>query len=660
MPELSRYLTAGIANKLTDQSPRASQPSWITAPMRQHQLTLLHAAERLEESVSYDPELIGTRQLMTQYGVLADRVGAGKSLVALGLICAPPPRHTTLITRESGAARIMEFRRTPDIQDFRPEWHDLSNNALAATLFPTRISRWHTRTALVIVPHTIISQWETYITEQTTLNAAIVRRARDCDPDSPNFIQRILTADLVVCSCTMLRRWIVALSSYKNMDFWRIVWSRVFVDEADSIRCTLRTTEISARFYWFITGSWANMLFPGGLSYGVSRLASQTPYRDMFSAEALAIIGDVGFDSLPHPNNLVAQHLASSLDPIYTTMILRNHDDWVNASLRCPIIHTSTVVCSAPANLTVLRDYISPAAMECLHAGDTTGALTVLGLNTTSAESLTARVTESLHRDLEQAEKILEFKQSMEYSTPANKAVALEKAAAKVSRIRDQLTSLTTRIASISTATCPICFDTPRSATLTPCCRQAFCLACLCECIQKKPACPLCRNSIRSVKELTVIGEGEDDSSEMTVEKAPTKGAALLKLLSESKPTDRILVFSAYEASFSGIRDVLTARGIPSELLSGASTRIDRLCRKFREGDIRVLYMNARHVGAGLNLDAATHVVLYHRMNSELEKQVIGRAVRFERTADLRVTYLVHDQETVQNAATGGEVIVHV
>jgi SNF2 family DNA or RNA helicase len=70
--------------------------------------------------------------------------------------------------------------------------------------------------------------------------------------------------------------------------------------------------------------------------------------------------------------------------------------------------------------------------------------------------------------------------------------------------------------------------------------------------------------------------------------------------------------------------------------------------------------MNAKHVGAGINLEAATHVVLYHRMNGEMERQVIGRAVRFERASDLRVIHLVHEHETATNGAAGSEVIMHV
>jgi len=163
------------------------------------------------------------------------------------------------------------------------------------------------------------------------------------------------------------------------------------------------------------------------------------------------------------------------------------------------------------------------------------------------------------------------------------------------------------------------------------------------------------------VSNLMVVGGPSEESVavEESVPKIMTKGAALLKLLSESSETDRILVFSAHEASFKGLREMLGSRGIKCEMLMGSAARVEKLRKQFREGKVRVLCMNARHVGAGINLEAATHVVLYHKMNVELERQVIGRAVRFERATELQVVHLVHEGET---ATSGGstEVIVHI
>lgn len=175
----------------------------------------------------------------------------------------------------------------------------------------------------------------------------------------------------------------------------------------------------------------------------------------------------------------------------------------------------------------------------------------------------------------------------------------------------------------------------------------------------------MCRAGILSVKQLVVIGDSDPSSSEQNENigdsvSLQTKGAALLHLLSTSSEDQRFLVFSAHEASFKGLREVLAAREIRCEMLQGSAARVERLRKQFREGSIRVLCMNARHVGAGINLEAATHVVLYHRMNIEMERQVIGRAVRFERAAELRVVHLTHEEETAYNGASSSEVIVHV
>ena len=175
----------------------------------------------------------------------------------------------------------------------------------------------------------------------------------------------------------------------------------------------------------------------------------------------------------------------------------------------------------------------------------------------------------------------------------------------------------------------------------------------------------MCRAGIPSIKQLLVIGDGgpeEEDNKEAEKDAAtlPTKGAALLQLLTSSTADQRFLIFSAHEASFKGLREVLAARDIRCEMLQGSSARVERLRKQFRDGSIRVLCMNARHVGAGINLEAATHVILYHRMNMELERQVIGRAVRFERAAELRVVHLTHEEETAYNGASSSEVIMHV
>jgi hypothetical protein len=650
--EVREYVVAALNNQLTETSPQADQPTWIRTPLRPHQLSLLAAARGLEAKAALPSGAsLETPQLLTRYGVLADRVGAGKSLVALSLVRDPPVRQTAFTCKEGGVARIIGVRHMPDAQEWR--WSDISDGrALVQQMFGSRGSRFHSRTSLFVVPHNVVQQWESYVKDQTALNVHFIRKSKDCS--DPRFFASVFESDAVIVSCTMMRKFVNAFYDV-GIRFSDIVWSRLFLDEADTLTFPFRAGDVNARFMWFITGSWTNMLFPGGLwAHTVGTLPDDVRQR----------LGDGTINGVGHRLNIVSSSVADSRDVRFTSLILRNSDAWIDASLARPHVVHETVLCKPPANLSILRDFVSPAAMEALHAGDTAGALSALGLKAASKESLVDRVTASLRGDLIQAEKILAFKQSIEYSSAAAKVHAVEKAEANVAGIKAKLADLEARVAAATGATlCPICYDTPRTTTLTPCCRQAFCLSCLCECVKAKPACPMCRSPITNIRELLVVGEGSAETSVTAVEEEntpPTKGAALLKLLETSTEDQRFLVFSAHEASFKGLRDLLGARGIQCELLQGSAARVESLRKRFREGKVRVLCMNARHVGAGINLEAATHVILYHRMNAEIEKQVIGRAVRFERATELRVVHLVHDAETAMNGAQGSEIIVHV
>jgi SNF2 family DNA or RNA helicase len=621
--ELRDYILQSLENNLNETSAIAEQPSSILTPLRPHQLTLLAAARDLEKKSSLTNFQLTSPMLVTHYGVLADRVGSGKSLVALSLIMDPPPEHIDIDVRSGnpmGDSLSILLKQMPPA-------HDISANGML-----------YTRTSLCIVPHNVCCQWESYITDQTTLRANVIKRTKDCNKTLPEF----LNADLILVSSTMIKKFISAVPKFHS-----IVWSRLLVDEADSIQCTVRHNEIHARFTWFISASWVNMLFPSGIhSFSINNLPDDIRSK----------LGNSYIHGIHSRYGFIYNTLADSRYTEFTTLLLRNSDEWIDKSLKRPTIKQQTILCKTPSNLKILQDFISPAAMEALHAGNTAGAIEVLGLKMTSKDNIVDLVTASLRGNLNQAERLLEFKKTMDYSTPINKIAAIEKAEQKVSRLKEQLVSLEARVTGAIQQKCPVCFEDPVTPTLTPCCKQCFCLSCLCECMNTKSSCPLCRTHINSVSELLIVGDVDTCTG---TEQLPTKGAALLHLIQTSNENDRLLVFSAHEASFKGLKELLSAQNIRCELLSGSGTRIERLRKQFEDGSIRVLCMNARHVGAGINLEAATHVVLYHKMNIAVERQVIGRAIRFERTSELTICHLVHDGETVFNGEQSSEVIIH-
>jgi SNF2 family DNA or RNA helicase len=113
----------------------------------------------------------------------------------------------------------------------------------------------------------------------------------------------------------------------------------------------------------------------------------------------------------------------------------------------------------------------------------------------------------------------------------------------------------------------------------------------------------------------------------------------------KENPNARVLMFSSYDASFTKLEDSLDAADIKYSMLNGSQLRIAKLLREFKAGKYNVLFLNARNMGAGLNIESATHVMLFHRMSAELESQIIGRANRLGRTNPLEVVYLIHENE---------------
>jgi SNF2 family DNA or RNA helicase len=79
--------------------------------------------------------------------------------------------------------------------------------------------------------------------------------------------------------------------------------------------------------------------------------------------------------------------------------------------------------------------------------------------------------------------------------------------------------------------------------------------------------------------------------------------------------------------------------------ISTPYVQVENIIKKYKNNEISVLLMNARNFGAGINLENTDDIIVLHKMNHELEKQVIGRAQRLGRTGPLRVWKLKYTNE---------------
>lgn len=642
---LWNHFQAIYGQELTATAPRAPQPSWIQTPLLPHQAAVVAAALQLERAkqgitVGALPGDAEGGLFFAPYGILADPVGTGKSLIALSLVKAPAP-----------APRYSEFiSRGGSLGDGRDV--GLLRQRSQSTLFLSGITLTPTTASLFLVPHPLIHQWEEYLKRDApTLKTVVIKKRHE---GTALDLAKLNDYDAVFVSSTIYTQ--------IRHKFHGVLWQRLFIDEADSIHISNGHDELNACFYWFITASFMNLLFPRGsllnLRVGYPPLPETPTWVQRRVAKLVGPTGVLSLPGLRHQN--LVRRLCGDHDFLYinsatiqsTRQILHASEEFIAASFPSPTVRHRNILCATPPNINVLQKFITPEMLDRLNAGDLDGALEMAGMSAGSKTEITTAVTASLKTELENARKTLEFKTSLTYSSEASKAKAIETCEAKIASLESRISAIQDRISKASEANCPICYCDISGAAVLPCCQQVLCFSCLCQCLQRVATCPLCRARISDLKSVAVVGSKTDAE-------APNENSLLLTPAPEkplnkrdtfvnfvvANPCARILLFSSYDASFAETFLQLESAGIHVAMLNGSGARISKLLREFAEGKYRVLFLNARNMGAGLNIEAATHVVLFHKMPAELEAQIVGRAMRLGRAADLDVIHLLHNNE---------------
>ena len=618
---------------------------WLKTPLLLHQQSALAAALRLESAKTNGLEVdaiagesVGGK-LYTSYGILGDRVGSGKSLTALSLVKMPPPSslYNEYIIRGNsilGDGRDVGLLRVKD-----------------QTTVATGLKLKSLSTSLFIIPHALMGQWEAYVANDTTLKCCFVKKRKDAE--SPTLLDTIEQYDALFISSTM---W----SAFRTIHHPRnILWRRVFIDEADSIAITTDWDDVNGLFYWFISASWLNLVFAGGAYFNV--LSAYTPPEETppYVIERVKKLQNNHYLQIPgcrHVNvvrrmcGISANHSTVAINAAVSQsarLIVHSSEDYIKTSFTMPTTTTRKIICATPTNIRVLDSFISREMMERLNAGDVAGALESLGMNSYTEADITDAVTAAIQKELHNAKVTYEYKKTLEYSTESLKQKAIEAQEQKIASIESRISAIQERLKRAKEQTCPICYCDLTNPSVTPCCQQLFCFACLCESLKRVASCPLCRARIENIKDIKVLGETPAQAQPQEAPKPNqllNKNDSFVKFMKEN-PTARVLMFSSYDASFTKLEDSLDDANIKYSMLNGSQLRIAKLLREFKSGKYNVLFLNARNMGAGLNIESATHVMLFHRMSSELENQIIGRANRLGRTNPLEVVYLIHENE---------------
>lgn len=612
---------------ISDDTPSAEQPSKIKIPLKVHQLKLLYRCIELESGYK---QIDKDTKMTTRCGIIGDKVGAGKSYVALSLV-----------------ANNHDFKGKSGILHHNPM-------DLYSIIGEKNSTLTYMDTTLLIVPHSIVGQWSKYIKDQTTLTCDIVKKHSDIGNTSydtknanKDKIEKF-TKDIVLVSSSMARDF----DSYYKCHQYE--FKRLMIDECDTINVP-NFPDIRAKFSWFITSSINNLLLPKATReyYYVDPYGNEVQQWQSGCSYKMRTLGGIKRNGLIKNTFLSIAH-----DQTYRRhLFLKNPNDFVDASLGLhdPVIHN--IKCKNTKISNVLSGIVSESVQQKIYAGDIESAIKEVDYEETTEDNLIKIVARNLYDDLENEKLELEMKKQMKYKDPKAKLEAIKKIKTKIADLEEKIDNIKRRV--LEEELDPITYDEIKNPVVTKCCKNVFDFESITLFMTTKtaPKCPLCKATLNK-DQLVMVKEEEEtfieeeldpdaDSEEQMspdLEKDENLKILIGKLRDASKP--KILIFSEHDGSFAPIIKILDGYKMNYHYLKGTGSSINKTINEYKTGDIDVLLLNARFFGAGLNLENTSDVIIYHKMNEMLTNQVIGRANRLGRTGQLNVWKLLYSSET--------------
>lgn len=632
-PAPAQLLSTSNLHELNDDSPTATQPSNINITLRPHQLTLLNHCKALEDgevvvptrsmpsNISSTPSTTNIScKMKTRIGIIADKVGSGKSNVVLSLIACDEdaPVMTTSITSTYT--------------------YGLNNITLTV-----QQEKQMCNINILVIPHNLVSQWTGYIKSffKTPIKYLIVSKTKHMEPLT---ITSIRDYRLIVVTSTFYPGLVNLLRRSE------IQVKRAMYDEVDSM--SISTSDIiDASFYWFVTASYFNLIHPRGHGR-----YDRTSNRYVVVAEGMraggfikALFSNLQASGAPVPNRHVTN-----------LIVAKNRDAYVDASISLPAIQLQYIKCKTPRAINILDGIVDRHIIQCLNSGDIEGAIHFVNPTHCSSQDniiniLLEKYTKSLHNVKTMIDYVTNH---MQYDTETQRQHELERLNKKQTDFLAKVNSITLRIK--DTDTCCICYDTISNKTIVNCCMNSYCFKCISTWVSQRHSCPLCKERIDIEKFFVVrnnhdategsssavnVHEVEDDTKPNESFDKMKNLTNVIKMINETHPDNKVLIFSMNEGIFDKIQDILIDMNRSFKTLKGTNMSISNTVSKYKMGDLNTLLVNPENYGSGLNLENTTDMIMLHKFDSEIEKQVIGRAQRYGRTSSLRVWYLLYENE---------------
>ena len=336
----------------------------------------------------------------------------------------------------------------------------------------------------------------------------------------------------------------------------------------------------------------------------------------------------------------------------YQVIHFFNHNDirWLGEeSFNLKDYKLIDIKCATNNILTILSNHVSDSVQRMICAGDIEGAISTFSLQTSSEDSIIKIVCKDLCIKLENKKNKLNYIHSKQFSSEKAKQESICKVQEKIIKLEQSLEDISRKIKESDLD--PITYLEIENPVITKCCKTKFEFESITIYILSKsnPLCPICISQISKDK-LVRISDGDEDNETKEEEEEEeewcyedhTKTDNVVKIIGDLDEDARIIIFSEFDNSMNAINSSKRFTCKIKEI-KGSATHIDNIAKWFQTTnpnvakEKKILFMNSKYAGAGLNLESGTDVFIYHRMNSDLTNQIIGRCQRPGRVGVLNV-----------------------
>lgn len=554
--------------------------------LKEFQNKLLRQCIRLETE---NIEICKDNTIQTKIGILCSNVGTGKSFIILSLICE---KHKLVYEQ------IVNYIST------------VSLNMKKGLL----------ETNIIVINNILIHQWSSYI-EKFKLKYVCIQK----DTEISYILLNVHLYDVILVTCTCYNTF-AQMSENKSL-----IYKRSFYDDVDSLNIT-RSIDLKTAFKWFITSSLNNLSKPFGQQVYIENVSR---YINFISGiKSTGYIRDI-FSSLSnHPN--ILRYITSTIECN------------IEKEFSIPDYKENLIICKTPILLYILESTLTNEIVKCINANDITSALQLINPNNKLSEdniisACISRLSSRLYNLNNQIENANE-------TSTKKKKIIIENLNNNRQNVKNQISNISDRIR--QTNICPICYDNiyNEKTIMNGCCSNAFCFKCIFKWIAINKSCPLCKENI-NLGDIMVVDNNipnyyalEYDTS-MQIHENNDKICNLANII-KSGDNKKILLFSEFDKTFENVIELFkNDKHVSTFFLKG---KLKNKIEKFISNKhTSVLFMNHNYNGCGLNLNDATDIIFFHKFDSEIEKQIIGRAQRYGRKSQLNIWYLLHTNELI-------------